>query len=118
MGKKGFRSTEGQGEIWNEPKTVVVSVKLTPTGKRLLDEKANSYGISKGELIERIARGSTELPMVTPTNQAPNLNTVLDTLSRYSRSQLAQVAWTAISLLIGAPNTFPNNFSDKHEEDK
>jgi hypothetical protein len=46
MGKKGVRSSEGQGEIWDESKSEVVSMKLTPTGKRLLDEKAKFHGLS------------------------------------------------------------------------
>ncbi len=116
MGKKGLRSSEGQGEIWDEPKTVVVSVKLTPTGKRLLDEKAQFYGISKGELIERVARGSIEPPATAAASLVPDSSSIIAALSRYPRAQLVQIAWTALTLLIGGPNNQTGSLRDERHK--
>lgn len=55
-GKKGHKSMRGQGEYYPEPKGRC-SISITPTGKALLDKLAAEYGLSRGEFVERIARG-------------------------------------------------------------
>jgi hypothetical protein len=45
------------GEIYDDPKTVQVICLMTPDGKLLLDELARSFGVSRSELLEQIARG-------------------------------------------------------------
>jgi len=57
MGKRGIRSQRGVGEIYDDPKTVQVICLMTPDGKLLLDELARSFGVSRSELLEQIARG-------------------------------------------------------------
>jgi len=108
MGKKGVRSSEGQGEIWDESKTEVVSVKLTPTGKRLLGEKAKSYGLSKGEFIERIARGRIELnekeetekmTLSSSPNTATTIDQILKALLRFSLPELTRILSNLVNLI-------------------
>jgi hypothetical protein len=58
MGKQGRKSKRGKGEIYNEPKTAVVLLKLTPTASRLLRHHAAVAGISVQEFVERWIRGN------------------------------------------------------------
>lgn len=108
MGKKGVRSSEGQGEIWDESKSEVVSVKLTPTGKRLLGEKAKSYGLSKGEFIERVARGEIELneieeiekmTLASSPKASMTAEYILKALSRFSLPELTKILSSLVSLI-------------------
>ncbi len=108
MGKKGVRSSEGQGEIWDESKSEVVSMKLTPTGKRLLDEKAKFYGLSKGEFIERIARGTIELnekkeaekmTLSSSPSTAITIDQILKALSRFSLPELTKILSNLVNLI-------------------
>ena len=72
MGKKGHRSKLGRGELWKQPKDRVLTIKLTATGKQRLDEYAQQLNISRGELIERFARGLVEAPKaVEPSSLTP-----------------------------------------------
>lgn len=71
MGKKGSKSTSKQPENdWGETKSAVFSVGLTPTGKRLVDEQCQKYGISRGELLERYVRGAIDIPQMSPEDTA------------------------------------------------
>lgn len=62
MGTPGVRSRRGRGELYEEVKKQTVILLLTPTGRKLLDEKVNSYRtsegkrLSRGEYFERWAR--------------------------------------------------------------
>ena len=56
MGKKGIASKRGTGEIYPEPKKERVLVLMTSRGRILLDQLATSYGLSRSEFLERIAR--------------------------------------------------------------
>ncbi len=53
---EGKKRIKGEGVGWDEPKENT-SLFLTPTAKQRLDNMAKSLGISRSELIERIARG-------------------------------------------------------------
>ena len=107
MGKKGTRSQPGVGEIWDEPKTVPVTIKLTPTGKKLLDERGKEMGISRGELVERYLRGVVDLPEASPEDReawlgANKLVTVMDvlrSLPSFTVQELARVIQAAGQLL-------------------
>jgi hypothetical protein len=61
MGKRGYRSQRGRGEIYDEPKTEQVVLLLTRTGRSRLDRLVKVYGLSRSELIEQIARGHFQL---------------------------------------------------------
>lgn len=52
---KGVKSRRGQPELYDELKQIV-SISITPTGVRGLDEISQALGISRSELIERIGR--------------------------------------------------------------
>jgi hypothetical protein len=56
VGKKGFVSARGVGELRDEPKSEQVIVLMTRTGRRMLDSLAKAHGLSRSELIEQIAR--------------------------------------------------------------
>ncbi|MBD2743666.1 hypothetical protein [Coleofasciculus sp. FACHB-1120] len=56
MGKPGKKSKRGKGEIYDEAKSEQLSIRLTPTAKRLLKDKALKKGVSIQELIERYSR--------------------------------------------------------------
>lgn len=64
MGLKGIRSRRGKGELYDEVKSEDVILLLTPTAKRLLDEKVNAYRdangnpLTRSEYFERWARGT------------------------------------------------------------
>ena len=93
---------------WEEQKTEKINVSLTPTGKRLAKIRAEQIGLSISEVIERWARSipvDRDDAIVTSTEEIPSVKSVIDALPCYSRQQLAQFIWTALSLLIGNPST-------------
>jgi hypothetical protein len=55
LGCRGVKSRRGQPELYDELKQVV-SISITPTGVRGLDEISQALGISRSEFIERIGR--------------------------------------------------------------
>lgn len=58
MGKKGKKSAAGQPENpWGEIKSERFETRLTPTGKRLLFQLAESLNLTPPEIIEQVARG-------------------------------------------------------------
>ena len=89
MPKKGIKSTAGQGELWDEPKSETISLRLTPTAKELMDAECQRLGISRGELVERVVRVSGNLP-TDPVTQ-DKLKIILASLHELSRSELAKV---------------------------
>lgn len=110
MGKKGIRPQKGQPETdWGEAKTAKLNIGLTPTGKKLVRERANQLGISVSEVLERWARGIpvdiNNPPAVEPINPMPTVESILKALSRYSRYQIGRIVRAGLDLLIGAPPT-------------
>lgn len=55
MPKKGLKIIKGQPERYEEKKGRV-NLALTPTASQLLDELAAQLGLTRSELVERIAR--------------------------------------------------------------
>ena len=53
--RKGLKSLRGQPEAYDELKKIV-SVSLTPTAIKGLDDLARTHVISRSELLERIGR--------------------------------------------------------------
>lgn len=100
MGKKGFKSAKGQGEEWSEPKSERLSLKLTPLGKRLLQERADSLGISISEVIERTARGGIEFPEASnATDRLPTIDQVKSAITRFSGSVIADIVVYAVEAM-------------------
>ncbi len=71
MGKKGVRSTKGQGELYDKPKKVV-ALSLTLDGVDGLDQMALQMGLSRSELVEQIGR---RVIPVGPKASLPEKNT-------------------------------------------
>lgn len=61
MPKKGHKSTAGIGDLYETPKSKL-NLTVTEEAKSALDAKAKALGISKSELVERLARGIIQLP--------------------------------------------------------
>lgn len=57
---------EGYGEIKRSVHTL-----LTPTAIALLDERAEELGISRGELLERLARGLQAMAKLEQSDDDP-----------------------------------------------
>ena len=72
MAKKGYPNTPGIPELWDEVKKKV-GIVLTPTAIAKLDELARHYGLSKSELIERIARGWIPLGKMQEPSSEPSI---------------------------------------------
>jgi len=70
VAKKGYPNKPGIPEIWDEVKKKV-GIVLTPTAIAKLDELARHYGLSKSELIERIARGWIPLGKMQEPSSEP-----------------------------------------------
>ena len=51
----------GSEPIYEQPKTENFTTRLTPEGKKGFEEQAKSLGLSKSEIIEKLARGEFEL---------------------------------------------------------
>ena len=60
MPRKGLKITKGQPERYEEVKKPL-NLALTPTGAKMLDELAAQIGLTRSELVERIARRSIPL---------------------------------------------------------
>jgi len=60
------KSRRGQGEIYSETKKSI-SVGLTPTATRGLDQLAAAWGISRSELVERIGRNILQITVCIPS---------------------------------------------------
>jgi hypothetical protein len=100
MGKKGIKSSKGQGEEWDEPKSERLSLKLTPQGKRLLQERANSLGISISELIERMVRGGVDFSNAsTIKDRLPTIDQVKSAITRFSGSAIADIVIFAVDAM-------------------
>lgn len=109
MGKKGTKSTSNQPENdWGETKSAVISVGLTPTGKRLLDDQCQKHGISRGELVERYIRGAIEIPQISPEDAAllaqanrspPAQSEIIAAIGSCTPKEAGQIARAAISRL-------------------
>lgn len=65
MPTKGLKSQRGRPEVYDEVKKRM-SVSLTPTGAKQLDDLAKSFGLSRGELVERIGRSLILVASVEP----------------------------------------------------
>lgn len=52
---------QGIEPIHEQPKTENFTTRLTPEGKKGFEELAERLGLSKSELIEKLARGEFEL---------------------------------------------------------
>ena len=65
MGKKGYKSEKGVGDIWNEPKSERLSIRITPTGKELALERSQSEDISLSEVLERYGRNQIDVKLLT-----------------------------------------------------
>lgn len=103
MGKRGVRSQKGQPESeWNEPKTGKITVALTETGKQLAKERSERVGFSLSEILERWGRGIS-VDENTSLESTPSTKAILQALPRLSKTQLVQVVWAALTLLLGKP---------------
>ena len=77
MGKKGRKSVGGEPELWDEIKRNC-SLTLTPTAIERLDRASIGLGISRSEIVERLARSAAldELaklePMEVEGGEAPD----------------------------------------------
>lgn len=91
MGTKGKKSKKGEAENqWGEVKTASYTVKLTPTGKRLLDEKLKQWDYSFAEFLERLARGS-----IKPVN----FNSIASVLGAGNLVEIAEESGIALKRL-------------------
>lgn len=52
---------KGIEPIYEQPKTENFTTRLTPEGKQGFEDLAKSLGLSKSEIIEKLARGEFEL---------------------------------------------------------
>jgi hypothetical protein len=52
---------QGIDPIHEQPKTASFTTRLTPEGKQGFEELAQRLGLSKSEIIEKLARGEFEL---------------------------------------------------------
>jgi len=68
--KKGHFKTKGVPELWDELKKGL-RLMMTPTAIAKLDELAREYGLSKSELVERIARGWIPLGKMQEPSSEP-----------------------------------------------
>ncbi|MBD2180608.1 hypothetical protein H6S82_01975 [Planktothrix sp. FACHB-1355] len=92
MPKKGIKSKPGQGEIWDEPKSEVITLRLTPTARNLMESESQRLGISRSELIERVLRLSGSLPV--EREQEDTLLQILKFIHNLSISEIAKVLTT------------------------
>ncbi|HAX78155.1 MAG TPA: hypothetical protein DCY88_20630 [Cyanobacteria bacterium UBA11372] len=54
--KKNLKITKGEPELYDEKKKPL-NIAMTPTGAKMLDDLAKNMGLTRSELVERIARG-------------------------------------------------------------
>jgi hypothetical protein len=107
MGRKGVRSQKGQAESdWGKPKTKRLTVQLTEEGYNAVKDRAERIGISVSEVFERWGRGfavDDESATSLPSKQALSVESILESLSRYSRYQIGRIVRAGLDLLIGVP---------------
>ncbi|KYC34781.1 hypothetical protein WA1_49535 [Scytonema hofmannii PCC 7110] len=103
MGKKGTKSTDGIGEIWDEPKSQKTTLHLTPTGKKAALERAKAMGISLSEVLERFGREtlnvSVELQKEVKEKQKLTVAEVMEALRHFSNYEIARIVLAAGTLL-------------------
>lgn len=73
MAKKGQKSRKGVGEFYDEVK-VDTLLSLTPTARGRLDQQAQAMGISRSEVVERLARGLIAPPGAVSLSQQERLS--------------------------------------------
>jgi len=108
MGKKGKKSVGGEGEIWDEPKSQTVSLRLTATAKQRLAEQSQQLGVSQSELVERYVRGVATPPAISGRDKDfllglqhnPDFSTVLESLPRFSVKQIIQLGIACFQYLM------------------
>ncbi|HAZ46500.1 MAG TPA: hypothetical protein DCZ55_19105 [Cyanobacteria bacterium UBA11371] len=65
MPKKNLKITKGEPELYDEKKKPL-NIAMTPTGAKMLDDLAKNMGLTRSELVERIARGIIPLQTNSP----------------------------------------------------
>jgi hypothetical protein len=71
MPRKGKKSKGGEGDDYNEPKSVKLSLQITQTARDGLDAVAEELGLSISEINERIGRRILKLSPTSVTPQPP-----------------------------------------------
>ena len=100
MGKKGKLPVKGVGEIWAESKSENLSLRLTPTGKRLARKRAELEGLSLAEVVELYGRGSINVEQVDGEKRiTPQF--VINSLKTFTKEHLAEFISIASKLLVG-----------------
>ncbi len=100
MGKKGKLPVKGVGEIWTESKSENLSLRLTPTGKRLARKRAEQEGLSLAEVVELYGRGSINVEQVEGEKRiTPQF--VINSLKTFTKEHLAEFISIASKLLVG-----------------
>lgn len=70
MPKKNLKITKGEPELYDEKKKPL-NIAMTPTGAKMLDDLAKNMGLTRSELVERIARGV--IPLQTNSLETDDL---------------------------------------------
>lgn len=70
MPKKNLKITKGEPELYDEKKKPL-NIAMTPTGAKMLDDLAKNMGLTRSELVERIARGI--IPLQTNSLETDDL---------------------------------------------
>jgi hypothetical protein len=71
MPRKGKKSVGGEGDDYNEPKSVKLSLQITQTARDGLDVVAEELGLSISEINERIGRRILKLSPASVAPQQP-----------------------------------------------
>ncbi|HEY9597804.1 MAG TPA: hypothetical protein V6D33_09055 [Cyanophyceae cyanobacterium] len=102
MGKKGRKSSRGQGETnWGQPKTKNLTVKLTEDGYNAVKSKAEKSGLSVSEVLERWGRNyAIDEKPTKPVEEEG----ILHLLPRLAKESLGRIAKTCIDMLSGVPS--------------
>jgi hypothetical protein len=116
MSRKQPRKDKGQGDIWDEPKSENLGVRLTLTGKERAEEQAKALGISRNELFERYARGLIELAEISQeellslleqTGYRLSAKVILRSLASLTEDEIAQIGTTCFELLLNRSRNPP-----------
>jgi hypothetical protein len=116
MSRKQPRKDKGQGDIWDEPKSENLGVRLTLTGKERAEEQAKALGISRNELFERYARGLIELAEISQeellslleqTGYRLSAKVILRSLASLTEDEIAQVGTACFELLLNRSRNPP-----------
>jgi len=75
MPKKNLKITKGEPELYDEKKKPL-NIAMTPTGAKMLDDLAKNMGLTRSELVERIARGI--IPLQTNSLETDDLEKSAD----------------------------------------